>query len=485
MFGIKPKEALSEEEKRFQSQIDKMPAKKLHEMIYDMPEPDQSIDLDSDDEELPDGVEVYLDKKGKPALRRRRGRKKGTGKKETEQQEPEQQEVEQQEPEKKKPGRKKSGGKKSEQKETDQKETEKKEPGKKEPATKGTGRKKSEPKKGEPDFPTLDDHYVSGRRGKVDYGGTHFVKEEEIQFQALVMAKENEAIINGIVVGAAMKRTVNGMMDVFFEVAITDEFCKGAVVTIIGEKMSKILIWDGKQKNKDYTIHLRRRWAKQMLHAEIQFCLEIVDTYKNEVGNTEYLVVGNRIMANKRLSDAYFDLNDPEHLSVGDIINCKVLAAFNNRVAVTAAGHDLYLPATIPYITGTKRITPGTPARYIFIPNQYIEALLVTVGRDNEEDDSVTNLRISFYEPIKDDILRIADKIEIGGFYSGTVIRYLPPKEDGTTSFLIVKADVGIEVLCYLPEWKQPPMPMDSVKLKVVGMRFFEQKTVVIGALKR
>ncbi|MBQ7084559.1 MAG: hypothetical protein IJM95_04840 [Anaerotignum sp.] len=463
MFGRKPKEPLSEEERRFQSQIEKIPAKKLDKMIYEMPEPDQSIDLDSDDEELPDGVEVYLDKKGKPAFRHRRGRKKGSGKQESEQQETEQQKTAAQEAEPKKRGRKKK-----EQKEEAPKEAE-----------------EQEPEKEEPDFPTLDDNYVSGRRRKVDYGGTPFVKKEEVQFQTLVMAKESEAIINGIVVGAAMKRTVDGMMDVFFEVEITDEFCKGAIVTIIGEKMSKILIWNGKKKSKDYVIHLRRRWARQMLRAEIQFCLEVVDTYQDKIGNTEYLIIGNRLMANKRLSDAYFDLNDPERLREGDIINCKVLAAFNNRIALTAAGHDLYLYSTIPYITGTARITPGTLAKYIFEPNQYIEALLVTVGRENEEDDAVTNLRISFYEPIKNDILRIVDKMEIGGFYSGTVIRYLPPKEDGTTSFLIVKADVGVEVLCYLPEWKQLPMPMDSVKLKIVGMRFFENKTLVIGALKR
>ncbi|MBO5150017.1 MAG: hypothetical protein J6B66_07285, partial [Anaerotignum sp.] len=233
MFGRKPKEPLSEEERRFQSQIEKIPAKKLDKMIYEMPEPDQSIDLDSDDEELSDGVEVYLDKKGKPAFRHRRGRKKGSGKQETEQQETEP---------------KKRGRKKKEQKEEAPKEIE-----------------EQEPEKEEPDFPTLDDNYVSGRRRKVDYGGTPFVKKEEIQFQTLVMAKESEAIINGIVVGAAMKRTVDGMMDVFFEVEITDEFCKGAIVTIIGEKMSKILIWNGKKKSKDYVIHLRRRWARQML----------------------------------------------------------------------------------------------------------------------------------------------------------------------------------------------------------------------------
>lgn len=485
MFGRKPKEPLSAEERRFQSQINKMPAKKLNEMIYDMPEPDQSIELDSDDEELPDGVEVYLDNKGKPAFHHCKGKKNRSGKKETEQDGTEQKKTEQQETEQKKTGRKKTGRKKAEQQETDQKEVEKQEPEGKTPARKGSGRKKAEPEKKEPDYPTLDDHYVSGRRRKVDYGGTPFVKQEEIQFQALLMAKESEAIINGIVVGAAMKRSVGGMLDVFFEVEITDEFCKGAIVTIIGEKMSKILIWDGKQRNKDYVIHLRRRWAKQMLRAEIQFCLEVVDTYLDKVGNTGYLISGNRLVANKRLSDTYFDLNDPEQLREGDIINCKVLAAFNNRVAVTVAGHDLYLQATIPYITGTKRIVPDTPARYIFEPNQYIEALLVYIGREIEGDDTVTNLHISFYEPIKNDILRIVDNMEIGGFYSGTVIRYLPPKEDGITSFLIVKADVGVEVLCYLPEWKQPPMPMDSVKLKIVGMRFFENNTLVIGALKR
>ena len=334
-------------------------------------------------------------------------------------------------------------------------------------------------------YPTLDDDkYVSGRRRVIDYGGTPYQTKMEMQYRALEAAKANNKILNGVVIGASMKRSLNGMVDVLYLVEITDDYCRGARVNIIGEKMSKILIWNGRERDKEYTIRLRRRWAKQLIHAEIQFCIESITVFDKDSVRPEYFISGNRIMANQLLSDYYFNPNDPEGLREGDIINGKVLAVFSNRVVFSIAGHDLYLYSTIPYITGTSRIVPDTSAKQFFEQNQYMEALINNIRRA-ETNESVISLRVSFYEPVREEVMRIIDGMDIDGYYSGTVLRYLPPKDDGTTSYMIVKADIGVEVLCFLPNWKRPPMPMDSVKLKIVNIRPNGENTLVIGSLKR
>ena len=50
---------------------------------------------------------------------------------------------------------------------------------------------------------------------------------------------------------------------------------------------------------------------------------------------------------------------------------------------------------------------------------------------------------------------------------------------------MIVTTDSGVEVLCTLPNWKKPPMEMDSVNVKIVEIRPNGQNTLVLGFIKR
>ena len=75
--------------------------------------------------------------------------------------------------------------------------------------------------------------------------------------------------------------------------------------------------------------------------------------------------------------------------------------------------------------------------------------------------------------------------MNINALYSGTIMRFLPPKENGKSAYMIVKTDSGIEVLCMLPNWKKPPMEMDSVKVKIIDIRPNGEETLVLGFIKR
>ena len=92
---------------------------------------------------------------------------------------------------------------------------------------------------------------------------------------------------------------------------------------------------------------------------------------------------------------------------------------------------------------------------------------------------------ISFYAPIEDKILKKIDAMRVGALYSGTILRFLPPTEERKHPYMIVKTDSGVEVLCTLPNWKKPPMEMDSVNVKIVEIRPNGQNTLVLGFIKR
>ena len=105
--------------------------------------------------------------------------------------------------------------------------------------------------------------------------------------------------------------------------------------------------------------------------------------------------------------------------------------------------------------------------------------------RRNPETKEITNLYISFYAPIEDKILKKIDAMRVGALYSGTILRFLPPTEERKHPYMIVKTDSGVEVLCTLPNWKKPPMEMDSVNVKIVEIRPNGQNTLVLGFIKR
>ena len=325
---------------------------------------------------------------------------------------------------------------------------------------------------------------ISGRKRIIQYGGTPYETQAEIRFRALEAAKATKAMLNGKVIGAYMKKSYNGIQEVFFIVGATDGVYRGAEITIPGEKMTKILVWDGSRRSIEYMETLRRRWAKLLIHAEIQFCIESITVMDKGSVDERLVITGNRQMANEKMIDRYFDPEDPESLQVGDIVNGKILMVSNSRVVFSVAGNDLYLHSTIPYLTGVSRIIAGSSAKLLFEQNTYLECLIDSMRRDPETN-RLNGLHVSFYEPVKKEIIRIIDNLQPSSYYGGTVLRYVPPKEDGKTYYLIVKADIGIEVLCFLPNWKRPPMPMDSVKLKLIFIRPQGKETLVIGSLKR
>lgn len=135
-------------------------------------------------------------------------------------------------------------------------------------------------------------------------------------------------------------------------------------------------------------------------------------------------------------------------------------------------------------ITGASRIIPGTSGKALAVVNDEKECLINTIRR-NPETKEITNLYISFYAPIEDKILKKIDAMRVGALYSGTILRFLPPTEERKHPYMIVKTDSGVEVLCTLPNWKKPPMEMDSVNVKIVEIRPNGQNTLVLGFIKR
>lgn len=335
-------------------------------------------------------------------------------------------------------------------------------------------------------YPTIhSDQPVRGKRKKIDYGNEDEETVEERTYRALQAAKANKKIVNGVVVAARMVALPNNMEDVLFTVMVTENAMRGAKVYIKGEDMTNILHWNKQENTKSYTISLRRRFAKGLINAEVQFCIDNI-TLDQDDDSTErtYFVSGNRLTANAKLKARYFAQNDPNSIMRGDIVNGRILAAFSSRVVYTVAGVDLYLFYTVPYITGMARIVPGTMAKHLFEQNESKDCFIENIRRDPETNE-VVSLRVSFYEPLKKELEKNIDTMREGAMYSGTVIRYLPPKENGKDCYIIVKTDIGVEVLCLLPNWKKPPMELDSVKVKIVSIRPNDQATLVLGHIKR
>lgn len=334
-------------------------------------------------------------------------------------------------------------------------------------------------------YPTIhSDSSVNGKRKKIDYGNGDEESIEERTYRALQAAKANKKIVTGVVVAARMVALPNNMEDVLFTVMVTENAMRGAKVYIKGEDMTNILHWNKEENTKSYTISLRRRFAKGLINAEIQFCIENIMDQEDDDTERTYFVSGNRLTANKKLKSLYFDENDPNSIMRGDIVNGRILAAFSNRVVYTVAGVDLYLFYTVPYITGMARIVPGTMAKHLFEQNESKDCFIEHIKREPETNE-VVNIRVSFYQPLRKELEKNIDTMREGAMYSGTVIRYLPPKENGKDCYIIVKTDVGVEVLCLLPNWKKPPMELDSVKVKIVSIRPNDQATLVLGHIKR
>lgn len=329
--------------------------------------------------------------------------------------------------------------------------------------------------------------FISGRRKTINYGGESRSAKLERVYRAFESAKYNRKILEGTVIGARMVPLPNNIEDVLFEVVPTDPVYGDISVYITGEKMSNILAWNKQEDTKGQTIAMRNRFAKGMVYSEIQFCIEditITNPKEIDIEQREYFIAGNRIMANELIKGMYFDPHDPDSLQEGDIVNGRVIAVFANRIVYSVAGIDMYLYTTIPYITGTSRILPGASGKQLVQINEDKECLINQISRDPKTNE-VTNLRISFYAPLKEKIMKKIDAMHINDLYSGTIMRFLPPKENGKSAYMIVKTDSGIEVLCMLPNWKKPPMEMDSVKVKIMDIRPNGKETLVLGFIKR
>lgn len=328
---------------------------------------------------------------------------------------------------------------------------------------------------------------VSGKRKTLRYGISDNTSRAEQAYRAFEMAKENKKILEGTIISSTMVNMQNGIQDTLFEVVPTDSVFNNVSVYITGEKMSKILLWDRKEETKEATTRIRRRFGKAMLNTEIQFCIEritITNPDEADIEKREYFIAANRCMANDIIRDMYFNPDDPNSIQEGDIVNGRVIGVFSNRIAFTVAGIDKYLHITTPYITGASRIVPGTSGKALAVVNDEKECLINTIKR-NPETKEITNLYISFYAPIEDKILKKIDAMSVGALYSGTILRFLPPTAERKHPYMIVKTDSGVEVLCTLPNWKKPPMEMDSVNVKIVDIRPNGQNTLVLGFIKR
>ncbi len=330
-------------------------------------------------------------------------------------------------------------------------------------------------------------NFINGRRKSINYGGESRIAKLERVYRAFESAKSNRKILEGTIISARMVPLPNHMEDVLFEVAPTDPVYGDISVYITGENMSKVLAWNKQEDTKGQTIDMRKRFAKGMISSEIQFCIEnitITNPKEKNIEQREYFIAGNRIMSNEMIKEMYFDPHDPDSLQEGDIVNGRVIAVFANRLVYSVAGIDMYLYTTIPYITGTSRILPGSSGKQLVQINEDKECLINQISRDPQTNE-ITNLRISFYAPLKDKIMKKIDAMNINALYSGTIMRFLPPKENGKSAYMIVKTDSGIEVLCMLPNWKKPPMEMDSVKVKIIDIRPNGEETLVLGFIKR
>lgn len=337
-------------------------------------------------------------------------------------------------------------------------------------------------------YPTANrSKHVSGNRKHISYGTENTETKLERRYRALQAAKLNRKVLDGVIVAARMVSFANTLEDILVTVLPTDPMLQGEEIYIQGEEISKILQWNKQEKDIPIMTAVRRRFAKGLVGAEIQFCIKDVTVTKDadRVEDMEYFVSGSRMMANEILKDQYFNTNN-NYITIeeGDIVNGKILAVFANRIVYSIAGIDLYLYSTVPYITGTSRLIPGTSGKQLFEQNEDKDCLIDKIYRD-EKTNEITGLRVSFYEPLKEKIKNKIDSMKVNSIYSGIVIRYIPSKDNGKTTYIVVKTDIGVEVLCLLPNWKRPPMEMDYVKVKIVNIRPNNQQNLVLGHIKR
>jgi hypothetical protein len=329
-------------------------------------------------------------------------------------------------------------------------------------------------------------HQFRGNRKRINYGFISEKEKLERKYHALQSAKFNGAILEGVVVAARMINVAPGLEEILFTVLPTKSEIKGQEIYITGSDMTKILQWDEKEESKALTTNLRRRFAKGWVDAEIQFCITSITVTDPNAPLTEYFVRASRVVANKMLQNRYFKANISYEVKLeeGDIVNGKVLAVFPGRVVYSVAGIDLYLHPTIPYITGMSRIVPGISGKQLFEQNEDKDCMIESFTWDDKIKE-VGTLRVSFYQPIREQLLEKIKAMKVNDIYSATIMRYIPSKDNGRTTYIVAKTDIGVEVVCLLPNWNRPPVVMDSVKVKIVAIAPQGQESLVLGAIKR
>ena len=328
--------------------------------------------------------------------------------------------------------------------------------------------------------------FISGRRREISYGGTTKKQKLDAQLRHLESIRLNQRIIKGVVVSGRLVQPVpNQMPECIFEVIPENEVIHDISIWISGDEMTKFLQWDGTEEHRSFIYNMRRRFTKGMVGAEIQFCIKNITVSHSEQDTDykEFYVSGSRISANAVLQKQYFSEESDDCLQVGDIVNGRITAVFVDRVLFTVAGWDMYLTSRVPYITGMTRFVPGVTGKKLFNINEEKECLLLDIERDVEAR-QLQKLQVSFYEALKDEILRKTDTMEVGSVHAGTVIRYVAPNENGNV-YIVAKTDSGVEVLCDLPNWVVPPMEMDSVKIRIAYIQVNDGYILIRGHLKR
>lgn len=333
---------------------------------------------------------------------------------------------------------------------------------------------------------TESEQRLTGKRKRINYGSISEEEKLERRYHALQSAKFNRSILDGVVVAARMVQMEAGLEEILFTVLPTKSDLKGQEIYITGSEMTKILQWDKTEDSKDYTTNLRRRFAKGWVGAEIQFCIMSITVTDPNAPLKEYFVQASRVVANKILQNRYFKSNQSyeENLEQGDIVNGKILAVFPGRVVYSVAGVDLYLHPTIPYITGMSRIVPGVSGKQLFEQNEDKDCLLENIVWDDKNHE-ISRMRVSFFQPLKEQLLEKIREMKVNDIYSATIMRYIPSKDNGRTTYIVAKTDIGVEVLCMLPSWNRPPVVLDSVKVKIVAIAPRNQESLVLGVIKR
>lgn len=131
-----------------------------------------------------------------------------------------------------------------------------------------------------------------------------------------------------------------------------------------------------------------------------------------------------------------------------------------------------------------SRIVPGISGKQLFEQNEDKDCMIESFTWDDKIKE-VGTLRVSFYQPIREQLLEKIKAMKVNDIYSATIMRYIPSKDNGRTTYIVAKTDIGVEVVCLLPNWNRPPVVMDSVKVKIVAIAPQGQESLVLGAIKR